>query len=271
MRWTTRTLAPLAIATALLAGCATTGPHGEKSLILIDGVTELRMGQETDKAIRKQYPAITDSTLIAYVDSVGQAVAAHSPRHDVEYRFTVLESDIVNAFAAPGGYVYVTTGLLKTAGDESELAGVLAHEVGHVAARHAIRSMQTMLGTQILTRLLLGETDKTVWHQVASLGAGLFNLKHSREHELEADRYGLKLAAEAGYDPEGLIRFLGRLKELSGGGEKGIKGWLSTHPATDDRLVAARQELDTLEAGGTTGVRHRERYLQMTRSLRESA
>jgi len=269
MRATTRTLALLLIlAASLLCGCATTGPHGEKSLILIDGVTEARMGAETDKAVRRQYPASTDTTLIAYVDSVGRAVAAHSPRTGVPFRFTVLQSDVVNAFAAPGGYIYVTTGLLKTAEDESELAGVLAHEIGHVAARHAVRAMQNMLGAQIVTRLLLGDTEPGLWHQVASTGASLFSLKNSRDHELEADQYGLRLAYEAGYDPEGLIRFLEHLRKLHGDGAHGVQGWLSTHPANDQRIAAARRELASFDTTGKHLVRHRARYLAATAALR---
>ncbi len=254
----------------LLTGCATTGPHGEKSLILIDGTTEARMGLETDKGIRKQYPAVTDTALIAYVHEVGQRLAAHSPRSNLQYRFTVLESDIVNAFAAPGGYIYVTTGLLKAAEDEAELAGVLAHEIGHVCGRHALRAVQNMLGVQLATRLLLGDTEQGLWHQVSSVGASLFTLKNSRDHELEADQFGLRISYEAGYDPEGLVRFLEHLRQLYGDGAHGIEGWLSTHPANDDRIAAARAELAGFDLTGRTLQTNRERFLEATASLRGS-
>ncbi len=127
----------------LIAGCAMTGPNGERSLILIDTATEVQMGLESDQGIRQEYPVYNDPALTAYIEDIGARVAAHSSRTDVEYHFTVLHSDVVNAFAAPGGFIYVTTGLLAMADDEAEVACVLSHEIGHVIGRHSVRAMQT--------------------------------------------------------------------------------------------------------------------------------
>lgn len=258
----------LAMILAVLAGCATTGPHGEQSLILIDTPTEIQMGLETDRGIRQEYPAHGDAALAAYVAEVGARVAAHSERKDVTYSFTVLESDVVNAFAAPGGYVYVTTGLLKAARDESELAGVLAHEVGHVIGRHSVRQIQQAMGLQMAAELLLGDTRSAAWQQVAGLGAGLFTMKNSRDHEFQADQFGVKYLVAAGYDPEGILRFFQTLVEMHGEGPTGAAGWFSTHPATEERIARARTEIALYDLGGSPRNRFEDRFRQATARLR---
>ena len=261
--------ASLLLFVVLLGGCATTGPHGERSLILIDTPTEIRMGLETDKGIRQEYPVHEDAALAGYVQAVGERVAASSERKDVEYTFTVLESDVVNAFAAPGGFIYVTTGLLAMADDEAELACVLSHEVGHVIGRHSVRQMQSAMGLQMAAQLVLGDkAGAQVWSQVAGMGAGLFMMKNSRDHEFQADQFGVKHAYLAGYDPEAEIDFFVKMKTLHGGGPEGFAGWLSTHPNTDDRIERARQELAAYDMTDHPRRRERQAYQAATASLR---
>jgi predicted Zn-dependent protease len=252
---------------ALLAGCATTGPGGERSLILIDTATEIRMGAETDVGIRQEYPVHEDGALAAYVSDVGARVAAHSDRTDVQYSFTVLESEVVNAFAAPGGYIYVTTGLLATADDESELACVLAHEAGHVVGRHSVRAIQNAMGIQMAAELLLGDQGEA-WGQLAGVGAGLFMMKNSREHEFQADQFAVKYAVAAGYDPAGAVRFFEKLLAMHGSGPGGFMGWLSTHPPTDERIVRAEAEIAQYDLSGHPRTRNSDAYLQATADLR---
>lgn len=251
----------------LIAGCATTGPQGEQSLILIDTATEMQMGAETDAGVRQEYPVADDPALAAYVSQVGARVAAHSDRTDVTYSFTVLESDVVNAFAAPGGYVYVTTGLLAVAEDESELACVLAHETGHVVGRHSVRMIQNAMGLSMAAELLLGDKGEA-WGQLAGLGAGLFTMKNSREHEFQADQFAVKYALAAGYDPAGASRFFEKLIDLYGSGPSGVAGWLSTHPATEERIVRVRDEIARYDLSGAPLARNREAFLQATAQLR---
>ncbi len=252
---------------AVVVGCATTGPDGERSLILIDTPTEIRMGLESDRGIREEYPVLQDQAIGAYVAEIGASVAAHSSRTDVEYTFTVLDSDVVNAFAAPGGFIYVTTGLLAMAGDEAEVACVLSHEVGHVIGRHSVRGIQNAMGLQMAAQLLLGE-DNEAWGQVAGLGAGLFMMKNSRDHEFEADRFGVKHAVMAGYDPDGMIRFFDKLIQLHGAGPGGVAGWLSTHPDTGERIDRAAVAIDAYDMNGHPRNRFTDRYLNRTASLR---
>lgn len=266
---TTKRIAAVALLALLaaLAGCATTGAHGEQSLILIDTATEVRMGLESDAGIRDEYPVLQDEGINAYVNEIGARVAAHSDRTDVEYRFTVLESDVINAFAAPGGFIYITTGLLAMAGDEAEVACVLSHEVGHVVGRHSVRQMQSVLGIQVVAQLVLGE-DSEAWGQVAGLGAGLFTMKNSRDHEFAADEFGVKYAVQAGYDPEGMVRFFQKLVDTYGAGAEGVAGWMSTHPNTNERIDEARDEIALYDMAGHPRNRFADRYLSRTASLR---
>ena len=257
----------LVFALALLVGCATTGPHGEQSVILIDTGTEIQMGLETDVGIRQEYPVYGDPTLAAYVQAVGDRIAAHSDRKDVQYTFTVLESDIVNAFAAPGGYIYVTTGLLATADDEAELACVLAHETGHVVGRHTVRNMQSAMGISMAAELLLGEQG-AAWGQLAGLGAGLFMMRNSREYEFQADQFAVKYAVAGGYDPGGAVRFFEKLIAMHGSAPGGFAGWLSTHPPTDERIMRTREEIGRYDLAGQPLTRNGTAYLQATAALR---
>jgi beta-barrel assembly-enhancing protease len=262
------TATALALALITLTGCATTGPHGEQSLILIDTPTEVQMGVETDRGIRQEFPVHNDAALAAYVAEVGARVSAQSERQDVTYSFTVLKSDIVNAFAAPGGYVYVTTGLLLAAHDESELAGVLAHEVGHVIGRHSVRQIQQTMGMQMAAELVLGDRGNSAWQQVAGLGAGLFTMKNSRDHEFQSDQFGVKYLVAAGYDPEGIVRFFQTLVEMNGEGASGAAGWFSTHPATEERIARARTEIALYDLSGSPRNRFQDRFRQATARLR---
>jgi len=251
----------------LIAGCATTGPGGERSLIIIDTATEIQMGAETDVGIRQEYPEVDDPALSAYIAGVGARVAAHSDRTDVQYSFTVLESEVVNAFAAPGGYVYITTGLLALAGDEAEMACVLAHETGHVVGRHSVRSIQTTMGIALAAELLLGDRGEA-WGQLAGVGAGLFMMRNSREHEFQADQFAVKYSVAAGYDPAGSVRFFEKLMAMHGSGPGGVAGWLSTHPPTDERITRAQQEIGRYDMTGHPRARNRDVFIQATNHLR---
>ncbi len=251
-----------------LTGCATTGAHGERSLILIDTPTEVQMGLETDVGIRGEYPPVTDAALANYVQGVGEAIAPYSDRKDVKYSFTVLQSDIVNAFAAPGGYIYVTTGLLAAMENEAELACVLSHEMGHVTGRHSVRAMQNTLGIQIAAQLLLGDKNAEAWGQVAGAGAGLFMMKNSRSDEFQADQFGVKYAVAAGYDPNGMITFFEKLVAMHGGGADGFQGWFSTHPNTNDRIAATRAEIALYDLTDSPRRIEKNRFLSATAKLR---
>ena len=292
-----RSLALLGVAVMLAAGCEGTSqflqtvglpgvPYGGQALQVfqagtkiaestkdLDEPQEIELGRAVTAAVGRQYPLYRNVSLTHYVALVGNAVAAHSDRPDVRYVFCVLDTMEVNAFAAPGGFVFVTRGSLAIMRDEATLAGVLAHEVGHVALRHYAETIKkqkrtegmkdlTMLGAQVgLSRVGGGAgAGLAAASPVFYAGADLFVqgiLKgHSREEEMEADRVGFKYALRAGYDPAGLKDFLAAMVSRGGAADT-TKTFFSTHPALPER-VSEQDKL--LKEASRPGVRNSDRF-----------
>ena len=179
-----------------------------------------------------------DARINQYVQEIGQQLAATSDRPDLPYTFQVVRDNSINAFATMGGFVYLHTGLIKTADNEAELASVIAHEIGHIVGRHSITQLRnTALAQGLLSAA--GLETKT-WVQLAVNLA--YSLPNSRKDELEADRLGLKNLARAGYEPTAMISFMRKLAQ-QGGSTPTI---LSTHPATSDRIVALQKQLNSV-------------------------
>jgi len=250
-----------------LSGCATTGPQGQTSIILISTQEEITLGMSVDQNIRQEYPVYSaDPELVAYVQEIGARVAAYSDRQDVAYTFTVLDSEVINAFAAPGGFIYITTGLLRSARNEAEVAGVLSHETGHVVGRHSVRRIQSAYGIALAADLLLGDRDTL--QKIAQVATGVVLLKNGRDDEFEADEFSLKYNYAAGYDPRQIIGFFETLLELQGGASPaGMAGWFSTHPATEDRIAACQTLLQQYDLARPLEV-NRARFLARTQALR---
>jgi len=214
---------------------------------LLSPEAEKRIGEDTKKKILEQYHVFKSTAVSAYVGQVGQKLAKVSDRPTVDYDFTVLDHDLINAFAAPGGYIFVTRGLLENISDEAELAMVLGHEIAHVAALHGVQMIQkemgqnalTILGT-IGTALVAGPEAMIMVNQTGNLFSALYLLGYSREKELEADNLGLQYMLRAGYDPHAALRFLNELEKED---DKSLKGWdlyFRTHPATTERIDIIR-------------------------------
>ncbi len=224
-------LAPL-----VLGGCATVGGVlGSANLISSD--EEVKMGQEFSVEVAKEDTIYNNPEVTAYVQSVGQRIVQHSDRQDIQYHFAVIRKDEINAFALPGGYVYVYTGLMKDIDDESMLAAVLAHEVGHVTARHAAKKLSAMYTVQSIQTAVLGENPGFF----ASVFAGAMKtggfLAFSRQDEYEADQLGVKYMYAAGYDPNGMVDLMGKLKSVESGEPSKLEKMLATHPPTSERLT----------------------------------
>ena len=220
-----------------------------RTLLPISTEKEIEIGRNIAATIAGRFPVSSDAALTRYVNLVGLTVASQAPRGDITYRFAVLETPVVNAYAAPGGYVFITRGSLSLIRTEAELAGVLAHEVGHVNARHVInqiRKSDTMREVRNTVDLRGATLDAVVGTGTNALFTGL-----SRGDELEADSLGLEYAAGAGYDPGGLAAFVGRLDQHAGEGP--VSEFFATHPRPDERVerltaIAQREGL----AGGAT-------------------
>ena len=219
---------------------------------LLSESDEARIGAEQHEQILAEFGgAHDDPALATYVTSIGRFLALTSERPHVGFTFTVLNSSVVNAFALPGGYVYVTRGLLALAGDEAELAGVLAHEIGHVAARHGSQRITGSVLAQIGLGLLGMLTDSPELAGIAQLGALAMIQSYSREQEFEADTLGVRYLARAGFDTDAMASFLSKMRALSeldayeaGRQPDSEDGFniLATHPRTAERVRRAIQE-----------------------------
>ncbi len=235
----------MVLLTSLIFHCATTGPGGRKSVILISTEQEVSIGKEMAQQVEKDYKILNDVEVQNYVARVGNKLALVSDRTDLQYHFKVIESKEINAFAAPGGYIYIYTGLLKLMDSEAELAGVLGHEVGHVVARHGARRLQQVIGINILLDISLGKSSEAV-KQGVTLGIGLMLQGFSRENELEADYDAVYYLPKAGYNPQGMVNLLKKLNELDKSGHNVIEKLASDHPPTVKRIEYAQQNIDSL-------------------------
>jgi len=232
----------------LLAGCAVNPVTGQNELMLLTEQDERRLGLQTEQSVSEEYGVYQDNTLQSYVNGLGQPLARVSHRPALDWQFKVMDSPVVNAFAAPGGYIFVTRGLLAAVNDEAELAGVLAHEIGHVTARHSARnysqSLLAGLGVQLGTALAGSYGE--VLGPLLEVGTGLLFLKYSRDDERQADALGVEYAAKGGYDTYRMADFfvtLQRQETLSGaGGGSALPEWFSTHPSPVDREAAVRAQ-----------------------------
>ncbi len=238
----TGTLAALALALAALAACVTNPATGRSQLVFYSVDQELRIGHREDPRIRAEYGVYDDEALLEWFETLSMKIARASDRPDYDYRFTVLDTPVVNAFALPGGPVYATRGLLAYAHDEAEVAGVVGHEVGHVNARHGVEQMsrQQILGGVVGVASLLSPKARRA-SDLLGTAAGLLLLQYSRNHEREADTLGVRYEFAAGWDPLGVARFLGVLDRISARGGQTLPVWLSTHPDPGQRSARARE------------------------------
>jgi predicted Zn-dependent protease len=232
------------ILAAVLAAiaCAVNPVSGKKELMFFSEEREIAMGQETDRQIRQQFGIYGDKALNEYVNRIGQSMVPYSHRPNLKHHFTVLDTPVVNAFAAPGGFIYVTRGILALMNSEAELAVVLGHEMGHVAARHSVKQLSGQMLAQI--GLIVGSIISKDIRKVAGLagiGMQLLFLKFSRSDEYQADALGVSYARQAHYSPGEMLRFFSALENMSGGSTSHkIPTFLSTHPMTKDRIARVK-------------------------------
>src|SRR5215475_11564384 len=202
----------------LVAGCSVNPVSGRPELTLVSTEKEKEIGAEEAKNVEKYMGLVDDARLTAYLDALGQRLVKESPRQDVSYQFSVVDMIEPNAFALPGGYVYVTRGLLALVNTEDELAGVVGHEIGHVAARHSVQKISKQGPFALLTNLVAGITglvSPMVGNIIGGVGEfaqSLVFAPYSRSQETEADRVGQEIEARAGWDPTGLSTFLRTLE-----------------------------------------------------------
>jgi predicted Zn-dependent protease len=252
------------IAVATVA-CATNPATGKRQFNLMSEAQEISAGQEADAQVKKEMGLYNDPNLQEYVSSIGLKLAQLSERPNLPWHYTVVDVPAINAFALPGGYIYITRGILPFLNDEAQLAGVLGHETGHVTARHAAQQYTRAVGGTVgLVALGIFVPGARPFGQLAEQGLGVLFLKYGRGDELQADQLGARYAARGNWDPAGvpdMLATLGRLDEASGQ-RRGVPNWLETHPEPLARVKEIQPAVQQLSAGRTDLVRNREAMLR---------
>lgn len=240
----------LVVSAMWMASCSVNSEvnRGDLNVISID--SEWSLGDESAAEIERQVTLVDDPVVADFVITIGQAIADRTELADRAWNFVVVRDPSVNAFALPGGDIYVNTGLIRAIDDVDALAGVLAHEVAHVEARHGTEQLTKAYGTQALIALL-GSDSGLVEVAGDLVASGVFS-KFSRDAEREADRLGLELLAEAGFDPQGMVEFFEVLGDQDTGDPNALDRFFRTHPLTDERLVHARERAAELQPSTRT-------------------
>ena len=230
---------------------------------------EVQMGQEYSAEINRQLPMVNDAGVSQYINSLGRSIAQHGNRQ-YNYNFYVVNSNEVNAFAVPGGHVYVNRGLIERTRNMSELAGVLAHEIAHVEHRHGIEQMEKMQGASLAVNLgyvLLGRAPTGVEEAAIGIGGTAIFASHSRGAENEADATAVTLLANSGIDPDGLTSFFGVLMSDQQRSPSAVEQWFSTHPLTQDRIENTQSYINRLPAAQRDGRANDSGYTNMKSRL----
>ncbi len=255
----TRAVMAIPVLTTVISGCASNPATGGTDFVLMSEETEVRIGQEAKSQVLQQYKRYPNEALQDYVSFVGQRLVAVSERSHLEFSFTVVSDDIVNAFTLPGGHVFVTSGMLAHLGSEAELAAVLGHEIGHTTARHVVRqqSGSTVLGA--LGSIASAVTGSNLAGSATGFASGALLQGYSRKHELEADELAARYLGRVGYSPEAMIEVIDVLKQqeafeierarIERREPKIYHGFFASHPSADVRLREAIDEAKTSGAG----------------------
>jgi len=224
-----------------IVSCAVNPVTGKHELMLLSEADEVKLGRQTDAEVIKEYGVIEDSKLTAYLDDFCQRLGKASHRPQLSYRFKIVDASVVNAFAVPGGYVYFSRGILAALNSEAELAGVMGHEIGHIAARHSAKQYSKAQLAQVGLGVGGLFIDSPILSGLAQLGAGMLFLRFSRDNEREADDLGVEYASKTGYDATQLANFFETLERMNPGADRsGLPGWFSTHPSPQDRVQVVR-------------------------------
>ena len=236
----------LVVGVVASTSCSINPATGSPDLVLMTQSREIEMGQEMHQKLLKTVPIYPDKRLAAYIDSIGQKVASNSHRPDIKYHFTIIDRADINAFALPGGYIYINRGLLAYLDSDAQLAAVLAHEIGHVTARHVVRQDTARKGANILSIFSVFATASAQVGDVTNLWSTAAVKGYGREMELEADGLGAQYLFNSGYDPHAMVETISLLKDQErfaryrakneGKKNRSYHGVFSSHPRNDVRL-----------------------------------
>jgi predicted Zn-dependent protease len=253
----------------MLAACATNPVTGKSQLSLVSESQEIEMGKQGAQEVAQSIGLYNDARAQEYVSRIGKAMAARSERPNLPWEFHVVDDAAVNAFAIPGGFIYITRGLMTYATNEAELASVIGHEIGHVTAKHSVSQMSKAQVAQLGLGVgsILSE-DVARYGQLASTGLSILFLKYGRDDETQADALGFKYALSQGYDVRAMANFfqtLNRVSETAGQGK--LPEWLSTHPNPENRVRATEARVDSLNRDLSGATLDREEFLQVVNGM----
>ncbi len=233
--------------TVSIVSCAAVGRFN-----ILSTEQEVEIGRQAAQEIERDLRLYHDPVVNAYIHELGRMLARHSGRTDLTYYFKVVDTDDVNAFALPGGWLYVNRGLITTAENESELAGVVGHEIGHVDGKHGARAISRQFGAAVVIDATLGGEDasvkRRVLKQVAAVSTGVGQLRYGRDAEREADRFAVAATYAAGIDPEGMATFFEKLMAMREKEPGMLQALFSTHPPSSERFENVRAQIGGLPA-----------------------
>lgn len=264
-----RTALPLLLVVVATLTCARNPATGKREIMLVSENQEIAMGKENDPAIVAQMGLVADSGLQRYVSDLGMALARKSERPNLPWSFRVLDDPTINAFAVPGGFIYVTRGILAHMNSEAELVMVLGHEVGHVTARHSAQQMtqQQLAGVGLMAGMVLAP-ELAQYAGAAQQGLGMLFLKFGRDDERQSDALGLRYMLRTGHDPRhapAMFTMLARVSAASPAGR--VPTWQSSHPDPEDRRGWMERAVAALPAESLGRIVNREGYLQRITGL----
>jgi beta-barrel assembly-enhancing protease len=219
---------------------------------------EVQLGRRNAEQVNAQLPVVRDPVATRYLQDLGASIARTTERADLDWRFQIIDSRQVNAFALPGGFIYVNRGLIERTEKLDELAGVLGHEIGHVVRRHSVRQMEKQTKTGVAVELGCRLTDlcsSEVARAAIQVGGAALFARYSRHDEAEADSEAVAFVIDAGIDPRGIPTFFERLMEERRRAPMGIEGFFASHPLEEDRIVATRRAIASLDPSVLRGLR----------------
>ncbi|HET6429874.1 MAG TPA: M48 family metalloprotease [Phycisphaerae bacterium] len=237
------------------AGCVQNPATGERWPRLISTGEEITLGRQAAPQFESEFGGkLRDETVQQYVRQVGARLASGSERKDVPYEYALLASDEPNAFALPGGKIYLTAGLMTRMANERQLAAALGHETGHIAAGHNVQAIQRQMGTQIFADLAaaaMGSTAGEVTQVAGEMVGAMLGLRYSRQDEYQADQLGIRYMTKAGHNPYGIVELLEALQREEKDQPGKLAGMFLTHPLTSDRIEEARKEIRKKHPGAS--------------------
>lgn len=248
-----RIVAATLAAVISMGGSFAAGTQVEPRFNLFSPKDDVEIGKRSATEVERQLPLVGSGSVNSFVSDMGRALARHAPGADFPYRFKVVNASDLNAFALPGGFIYINRGTLQAARTEGEVAGVLAHEIAHLALRHGTHNVSkayvTQAGVGLLDCVIGRKASRTaeIIQAAGGFGMNVLFLKHSRTAETEADLLGSQIMAAAGYDPRDMARFFETIDRTSRRDQRLTVNWLSSHPSPARRIERVRREASTLQ------------------------